>query len=58
LVGEDNLAGEAEADAGSLRLGGEEGQKDVLRERFETPGPLSETSIWTSFFDRINPRED
>src|SRR5579875_1512270 len=29
-MGEDHLAGEAEADAGALGLGGEEGKEDVL----------------------------
>jgi hypothetical protein len=46
-MGEDDLAGEAEADAGALRLGGEEGEEDVLRRASGTPGPLSATSIWT-----------
>ena len=39
-MGEHHLAGEAEADAGALRLGGEEGQEDVLPQALGHAGAI------------------
>ena len=44
-MGEDDLAGEAEADAGALRLVVKKGRKTSCRSPSGTPGPLSATSI-------------
>ena len=47
-MGEDDLAGEAEADSGAFRLGREEGQEDVLAQALRArPAPLSAISICT-----------
>jgi hypothetical protein len=39
-VGEDGLAGEAEADAGAFGVGGEEGEEDLLPQRVRHAGAV------------------